>query len=457
MLDPYAIRRITGFGGVSPADGYLISANNVDDVLVALDLAKRSGRRVISRGKGRGYGDVATLQEGVVLDLTPMNRVVHFDEETGLIECEAGMTLAELWRATLGSGWWPPVVTGTMHITLGGALSMNVHGKNHWKAGSFAEHVVSYRMVDGALADHLITRDKEEFCEIPGSGGLLGVITHVTLQLKKIESGDLSVTSYKTRSWPETLASLDALAQANEYAVGWVDMFSRPLGRAVLHSGDPVGGGEGLSVEDQELPAKIFGFPKSMIPKVLRLFQSRPMRRLMNSAKWHLAKDNSTFRQSLVEFSFLLDYVPGWETMYGRTGFIQIQPFVPLLTAEEVFEAMSKIQQVRKAESTLAVVKRHRADPSPWGYALDGFSLAMDFPATPNTLDMAEEMQEVVVQGGGQFYWAKDSTLTADQFETMWPVEKRERFLDAKRRWDPDHLFTSDLAERVGLVQPRYP
>jgi decaprenylphospho-beta-D-ribofuranose 2-oxidase len=457
MLDPYAIRRLSGFGGTNPADGFMLPVDNVDDIFGVLDLAKKSGRKVVSRGGGRSYGDAAIAREALVLDLTPMNRVVSFNPESGVIECEAGMTLEDLWHATIESGWWPPVVTGTMHITLGGALAMNVHGKNHWRAGSFAEHVLSYRLVDGALADHHITRDRDEFHEIPGSAGLMGVITHVTLQLKKVESGNLQVGCFRTRTWRETLDSLDNLAQSNDYAVGWVDMFSRPLGRAVLHSGSYVDGGDGLSVEDQDLPPTVFGVPKSLIPKALRWFQNRPMRRLMNAAKWRFSKNNASFRQSLVEFSFLLDYVPGWESMYGNHGFIQVQPFVPFLTAEEVFEALTRIQQVHKCESTLAVVKRHRADSSLWGYALDGFSLAMDFSATNQAIEMAEEMQEVVVQGGGQFYWAKDSTLSPGQFEIMWSEEKRTQFQAAKGRWDHDHLFTSDLAERVGLIEPRYP
>ena len=44
---------------------------------------------------------------------------------------------------------WPPVVPGTMLATLGGCVAMNVHGKNHARAGAIGRHVRSLTLLTG--------------------------------------------------------------------------------------------------------------------------------------------------------------------------------------------------------------------------------------------------------------------------------------------------------------------
>src|SRR5664279_2414770 len=116
----------------------------------------------------------------------------------------------------------------------------------------------------------------------------------------------------------------------------------------------------------------------------LRLTASGPQMRLVNLAKYASAAVHGRhrYRQSLVAYSFLLDYVPGWNEAYRPGGFIQYQLFVPKERAEEACARALVLQQEAEVVSSLAVVKRHRADTFPRGYAPDGFSLALDFPVT---------------------------------------------------------------------------
>jgi len=62
--------------------------------------------------------------------------------------------------------------------------------------------------------------------------------------------------------------------------------------------------------------------------------------------------------------------------------------------------------------SSLAVVKRHRADPFPRAYALDGYSLALDFPVTRGAasrlIGLCRALDRLVAGSGGRIYKAKD-------------------------------------------------
>ena len=87
--------------------------------------------------------------------------------------------------------------------------------------------------------------------------------------------------------------------------------------------------------------------------------------RRVNAAKHTASKvlgDGKWEEQSLVAFSFLLDYVPNWRKAYLPGGFIQYQSFVPKESAYEVFSKQIRLQQEAGLESFLGVMKRHRPD-----------------------------------------------------------------------------------------------
>ena len=100
---------------------------------------------VVPRGLGRAYGDAAlpAAHGGLVLETVRADRIVSFDAATGLLTAEAGLSLADVIRAFLPRGWFPPVTPGTRYVTLGGCVACDVHGKNHHRDGSFGRHVTA--------------------------------------------------------------------------------------------------------------------------------------------------------------------------------------------------------------------------------------------------------------------------------------------------------------------------
>ena len=115
---------------------YVYRPATIDGIRETLDLARNRGLTVGLRGAGRSYGDASLNREEITLTLERMNRILAWNPETGVLTVEGGVTLAQIWRHVLGDGWWPPVVSGTMYPTIAGALAVNIHGKNHVRAGN---------------------------------------------------------------------------------------------------------------------------------------------------------------------------------------------------------------------------------------------------------------------------------------------------------------------------------
>lgn len=463
MLPRDSVREVTGFGMASRADGYLVEARSIEDIQSAFDLARKSGRKVVLRGAGRSYGDASILSEGIILDLTQMNRFISWDRETGIAECEPGVTIEGLWRTGLPNGWWPPVVSGTMFPTLGGALGMNIHGKNNFKVGTLGENIleIDFLTPNGLL--QTLTRADDLFYSAISSAGLLGIITRVKLQLKRVSSGNLKVYAESIPNWDAQFEAFVKRAENADYMVSWVDCFASgsKAGRGLFHAAwhEAEESLESLLELNQDLPPKIFGvLPKSQVWRFLKPLNNRFGMKRINAAKHLSAKligDKKMHSQSLVAFSFLLDYVPDWRNAYLPDGFIQYQTFVPREHSPRVFARQIELAQAEKLEPFLGVLKKHKPDPFLLSHGVDGFSLALDFKVTqrtwPNLESLAHRMNDLVLEAGGRFYLAKDSTLRPEDAR-RYLGESLAKLQNLKNELDPQSILNSELANRLMII-----
>ncbi len=454
---------LENFGHSLRAPSYLFRPGDAGQISQVFELAKQHALTISLRGAGRSYNDAALNGGGIVLDLTGMNRILDWNPETGILRAEPGVTLQQVWQHVLPDGWWPPVVSGTMFTTLGGCLGMNIHGKNNFKMGMFGEHVLEFTALlpTGEVVTCSPQKDDDLFHAMIGGLGMLGVFTSVTLEMKRIYSGQLDVRAWNV---PDLATGLEALlggAPKNDYIVGWVDTIAggKGLGRGQLHSANYLPAGADpdpsrtLQVAYQTLPSTFFGLvPKSSLHYFMSPFLNNPGVWAVNTAKYVLGRTRA-YRQPHAAFHFLLDYIPDWELAYGRDGLIQHQSFLPKETALDAWTEMLKLSQRRGLLSYLGVTKRHRPDKFLLTHAVDGFSLALDFKVTRGNRaglsEMLEEFDQIVLEAGGRFYFAKNSETAPETARRFLGEETIARFREFKKRCDPENLLGSDLYRRV--------
>jgi decaprenylphospho-beta-D-ribofuranose 2-oxidase len=452
------------FGHSLRAPAYLFKPRNAEEIYNAFKLAKKHGLTVTARGAGRSYNDAALNGGGIVLDMSGMNQFLGWQPDTGVVRCEPGVTLEQLWQKVEPDGWWPPVVSGTMKTTLGGCLAANIHGKNNFKMGTFGEHVTEFTAIlpTGAKITCSPKKNADLFFAMIGGYGMLGIFTSITLQMKRIHSGLVSVDAWPVQNLSRQLSSLQDGAPKYDYIVGWLDGLAggKSLGRGQIHAANYVHEGEdpnpqeSMKIQNQILPPRIFGvFPKSLLHYFMSPFMNNLGAWGINTAKYIASLRKHTFRQPHAAFHFLLDYVPNWELSYGRTGLIQYQSFLPKETAESAWTEMLELSLKKRLPSYLGVTKRHRPDKFLLTHAVDGFSLAMDFKVTNGNRAklraMLQEFDRIVLSNSGRFYFAKNSETTAETVLAFYGEVTVKKFKKLKKRCDPNGLLESGLYRRI--------
>ncbi len=460
---------VEAWGMSSRAAARVLRPASVDELRACVLRARAQGRKLALRGAGCSYGDASLPAGAEVLDLSRLNRILAWDPVRGRASCEPGVTIEQLWRKSLPDGWWPRVVPGTMFPTLGGVAAMNIHGKNNFEAGPIGEAIREFELLlpNGELRTESRERPSELFHAAIGGFGMLGVFTRLELETKKVHSGDLEVRAVRAPDLRFALEHLEAQRARCDYLVAWIDAFARgaALGRGLIHEarylepGEDRSAPETLQLAHQALPRSVLGVPKSEAWRVLRLLFNDPGMRTLNAAKYHsgaLEVWRGPYRQAHAAFAFLLDYVPNWKWSYGRAGqrgLIQFQAFAPRAVALELYREILETSQRTRIVPYLGVLKRHRPDAFLLTHALDGYSLALDFKVAPEgrlrLWEHCQALAERVLDAGGRFYFAKDSTLTPEQARRMFPVENLARFAGLKRELDPQNLFQTGLSQRL--------
>jgi len=451
---------LENFGHSMSAPGYLVRPRSSDEIYEVFQLAKKNGLTVTARGAGRSYNDASLNGGGIVMDLSGLNHILEWDPAAGIVRCEPGVTLEQLWRCVLPDGWWPPVVSGTMFTTLGGCLGANIHGKNNFRMGPIGEHVLEFTAVLPTGAELTCTPEKNSdlFHAMIGGLGMLGIMTSIRMKMKKMYSGLLEVHAYPSHTLAEHLSQLEQGAPEFDYIVGWLDTISLGHGQIhaanYLHEGEDPRAAETLQLSYQNLPSRLFGvMPKSMLHYFMTPFMNDLGAWAINTGKYITSLRRHVFRESHAAFHFLLDYIPLWERSYGRGGLIQYQSFLPKETALQTWTEMLTLARKRGLPAYLGVTKRHRPDAFLLTHAVDGFSAALDFKVTGgNRVRLSEMLQEfdrMVLAGGGRFYFAKNSETTAETARAFYGEDTIARFRKLKERCDPRGLLESDLYRRI--------
>jgi FAD/FMN-containing dehydrogenase len=437
--------RISGWGRYPVVEG-------IETVSEDLEEATRGAR--LTRGLGRSYGDSSLPpRPGERIAATRLaDRLLAFDPATGRLRAEAGLSLARLHGLFLPRGWASPVSPGTEHVTLGGMVAADVHGKNHHRAGSFGEHVRALRMrvADGRVLEVTEEGEPELFRATLGGMGLTGHVLEVELDLERIPSSWLVEESERVGGLDELLEKLRAASAEWPFSVAWADVLARGtrLGRGIVI------GGRWAAAHEAPRPRPRRRFQPSLPFDLPGFAWSRPAMRAFNEL-WYRRHPRGRRRRIVAPAPFFhpLDGIRHWNRAYGRRGMTQYQVVVPREAGDTPLRRLFEVLAGSGEGTFLCVVKDFgRQGKGCLSFPRPGLTLSVDVPVRgERTQALVDRLNEIVIEAGGRVYLAKDAFTRPEHFRAMEP--RLGAFLEVRRKWDPEGRLAS--AQSVRLLGDR--
>jgi FAD/FMN-containing dehydrogenase len=156
------------------------------DVMAVVAAASEGGHDLAIRGGGHSVPGFGTLDEGLVIDLSPMKNV-RIDPEKRTARVGGGATLGDVDHATYPFGLAVPggvvSTTGVAGLTLGGGIGYLTRS-----VGLSIDNLLSADVVlaDGRQVTASDYQNEDLFWALRGGGGNFGVITSFEFQLHEV-------------------------------------------------------------------------------------------------------------------------------------------------------------------------------------------------------------------------------------------------------------------------------
>jgi decaprenylphospho-beta-D-ribofuranose 2-oxidase len=400
---------------------------------------------ILAFGAGRSYGDTGLNDGGRAVLCERLNRILAFDETTGEVVVEPGVTFRDLLEVFLPRGYLATVSPGTAFATIAGAVANDVHGKNHEAVGSFGHHV---RWVELLLPSGDVVRASPEerpelFAATIGGIGLTGILLAICFTMTRVPSNAVALREERVRDLDTFLEALQNKGAKAHYSVGWIDALAggRSLGRGILETAES--SNDGIAERKRKTRVVPLDCPAFLLNRwSVKAFNTLYYRRFASRERRR--------RLPYGQFLYPLDALLDWNRLYGARGFHQFQCVVPFDAGTTALRQLLDTVRAGRNASPLAVLKTlGRAGLGHLSFPMPGYTLAVDLPRKQGVEDLLAKLVAITLDHGGRIYLAKDSCLSAEGFAKMYP--KLDRFRSVLAAVDPDRRMASDMARRLRI------
>jgi glycolate oxidase len=211
----------------------------------------------VARGSGTGLsGGALPVEEGVLISLSRMRRVVEIDLANERVVVEPGVTNLDVSRAVAPTHFYPPDPSSQVICSIGGNVAENSGGAHCFKYGFTTNYVTGLELVlsDGSTVTlggkELDAPGYDLLGAVVGSEGTLGVVTRVTLRVVPTPEATRTLVAYFASTDQAGQAVSDIVAEGVvPGAIEMMDALSIKACEDATHAGYPTDVGAALIVE----------------------------------------------------------------------------------------------------------------------------------------------------------------------------------------------------------------
>ena len=377
---------------------------------------KKKTQSYLTVGNLRSYGD-QPYSSKTKLNLLN-NKIIAFNGVGGWIEAESGALLQDIRSVVISHGFDLIVVPGTSLVTIGGAISNDIHGKSHHINGSFGNTLISIKVsIDNKIKTCSPAGNTGLFKAVIAGMGLIGEIVSAKIKVTKTSKLNYEVDSF-TFNKIDDFYRLAKKSHDYSDSVAWFDCKDRHC-RGIFFRGKRT---------DRQIKPSLtinFSYPFNQKFSLINSLTTGLFNRLYYYRHFFFPANKKLVSHE--SFHHPLDKILGWNKVYGSKGFYQFQCVIPEDYEKVGIKSIMAAIRKSKQGTFLSVLKKFGPIKS-LGYLsfpLCGTTLAIDFPNLgPKTTRLMDELYLIALEYNGRIYPAKDSLMTERQFKMSFPNYK---------------------------------
>lgn len=398
-------------------------------------------------GLQHSQGAQTYLPGATVLDMKSYNRILSYQPKQRRITVQSGVTWADIQQKIQPDRLAIKVMQSQNIFTIGGALSVNVHGRDI-RYGSLLDTVDSFRLLtaDGTILNVSRTENEALFHLVPGGYGLFGVILDVTLQLTEDEWYQQQTIALSYEDYPAYFREHVLENDAVRMHIGRISVAPDGFFRE-MYLTNYLRSSRAVPIEDEPLKQeRIIALPKALLG--MSRYSDFGKNQLWSFQKSYFLKQTGTYesRNNVMRSdSAFMEYTNPGRTELLQEYFIPVDAFVPyinrirsILTQDDLNVLNITIRYVEQDET--AVLSYAKQDM----FALVWLIHTKTDPASlAKTKRVIQKLIDATLDSGGNYYLPYYPFATRQQFNRAYP--SAAAFKAAKQQYDPHAVFLNQF------------
>jgi len=420
----------------------VIQVDSLESIRAALARARAEGKPVSVCGGRHAMGGQQFCAGGLLLDTRSLCRVLSLDGHRRTIEVEAGMQWPRLLKALQsGSITFAQKQTGADDLSIGGAVSANVHGRG-LAMRPFVADVESLVLVgpDGGPVRCSRAERPDLFRLVVGGYGLFGVIYAVTLRLVPRRTLERVVELQHADRLMDAFAErIDQGFLYGDFQFAIDSDSDDFLRRGVFSCYRPV--------PDRVLPQQQRALSEDDWRQLLQLAHTDKSRAFDLYTQHYVATSGQLYRSDAHQLAF---YSAGYHGEIGPGSEMITEIYVPRASVAGYLQAAAEELRRSRADVVYGTVRLIERDTEsflawatePWACIVLNLHVDHTESGVARAADSFRRLIDLAVVRGGSYYLTYHWWATQAQLETCHP--RFGEFLRLKRQYDPDELFQSE-------------
>lgn len=398
---------------------------------------------LIPRGSGLSYSLLSAGKDTLSVKLNDNKFVIDENEE--LVKISSNYMLGESTKKLINDGFSFYVLPGHPNVTIGGAISCDVHGKSQNKYGNFGQYVKTIKLYHPKKG--FIECSKEKNNEIYdmtiGGYGMTGIIIEADIKIKKLQSLNIITNKKKINNLLELKDIYNDNFKEFEGVYSWHDLNDKKnFGKGFIFF-------EKISQEYGKHKTIKSSNISSEKPNFMWQYTAKIYGKAQNSFFYHF--NNLTLNKVSTENYYYSNF-SNKKHIYFKimrsANFMEKQIIVPINIWTEFCKFLEI--NIKQIYCYLCVCKFSYGSKKFLRFSGSGISLALNFTVNKESLDFSKKLDKFCEERKIILNIYKDSYVDADTIKAIFG-EEYYQFSNLLNKYDITRVFSSNMSKKLNI------